>query len=414
MTALSFSGVSAMPGLVQHVTTSLDVGGAQTMLVKLIEASMAKRNCARPAVLSLMRPGTLTHRLRERGCPTYTLDMTRGIPGPLAALRLMRITAMLRPDVLQGWMYHGNLAVSLASLAHGRRIPVLWNIRHSLADPGVEKRSTRMLLSLSARLSSTVDGIIYNSRTAAREHEAIGFDPSQAIHIPNGFDLRRFRPDANAGERLRKQFGLRDGGIVIGMIARNHPMKDHAMLVRAIAHARTTGHDLQLLLVGPGMDRPHAALVEAIGESLPPDTVTFVGERTDVADWLPGLDVLALSSAWGEAFPNVLGEAMACGVPCIATDVGDSAWVMGDGGLAVPPRDAEAMAAALTRLAAMDGQARRNMGGAGRARAVAHFDINDITVQYRRLYASAVRRFAWDDASVSAGTLASDAGVRHE
>ena len=411
MTEPAYNAASAMPGLVQHVTTSLDVGGAQAMLVKLLEANVAKRKCARPAVLSLMRPGTFAPRLRQTGCPTYTLGMSRGLPGPIAALRLLRITAMLRPDILQGWMYHGNLAASVASLAAGRKVPVFWNVRHSLADPMVEKRSSRALFALSARLSRSVQGIIYNSRTAAKEHAAIGFDPSRAIHIPNGFDLSSYRPDPCARGRLRALFALPDGGVTVGMVARNHPMKDHAMLVRAIAHARATGLDLRLLLVGPGMDRPDPALKRLIAECLPAETVTFVGERTDVADWLPGLDLLALSSAWGEAFPNILGEAMACGVPCIATDVGDSAWVVGECGLIVPPRDAVAMGVALERFAELDEGARRNLGAAGRARAVANFDINDIAVQYRRLYASAVQRATKDAVPASASTLARDAGM---
>lgn len=411
MTAQPYCAASAMPGLVQHVTTSLDVGGAQAMLVKLLEAGAAKRKCARPAVLSLMRPGTFAQRLRQTGCPTYTLGMSRGVPGPVATLRLLRITAMLRPDILQGWMYHGNLAASVARLAAGRRVPIFWNVRHSLADPTVEKRSSRALFALSARLSRSVDGIIYNSRIAAREHAAIGFDSSRAIHIPNGFDLSHYRPDPAARGRLRMLFDLPDDGIVVGMIARNHPMKDHAMLVRAVARARAAGHYLRLLLVGPGMDRPDAALRQVIAANLPPEAVTLAGERTDIAEWLPGLDLLALSSAWGEAFPNILGEAMSCGVPCVATDVGDSAWVLGEGGLIAPPRDAEAMGAALERLAGLDEAARRAIGAAGRARAIANFDINDIAVQYRRLYASAVERVTRDAAPASASTLARDAGV---
>ena len=402
---------SAMPGLVQHLTTSLDVGGAQAMLVKLIESNVAKRKCARPAVLSLMRPGTFAQRLRQTGCPTYTLGMSRGIPGPVATLRLLRITAMLQPDILQGWMYHGNLAASVASLAAGRKVPVFWNVRHSLADPMVEKHSSRALFALSARLSRSVQGIIYNSCTAARQHAVIGFDPSRAIHIPNGFDLSAYHPDPTARERLEALFNLTPGGILVGMVARNHPMKDHTTLVRAIALARAAGHDLRLLLVGPGMDRPDAALAQAIAQYLPAGTATLAGERTDLASWLPGLDLLALSSAWGEAFPNILGEAMACGVPCIATDIGDSAWVVGESGLIVPPRDAEAMGAAIERLAELDTGARRNLGAAGRARATAHFDINDIAVQYRRLYASAVERATKDAVPASTNALASDAGV---
>lgn len=411
MNAPTPAAISAMPGLVQHITTSLDVGGAQSMLVKLVETTAAKRNGVRPAVLSLMQPGSFTHRLRQTGCPTYTLGMARGYPGPLDLLRLLRITGMLQPDLLQGWMYHGNVAASMAQLAVKRRVPLLWNVRHSLADPKVEKWSSRAVLSLSARLSRNVDGIIYNSRTAAKEHAAFGFDGSRAIHIPNGFDLVRYRPDAHAGDRLRSLFGIEDARPIVAMVARNHPMKDHAMLARAIGKLRMSGRDCRLLLVGPGMDMPGAALMQAIGESLPTESVTFAGERADVAEWLPGVDMVALSSAWGEAFPNILGEAMACGVPCVATDVGDSGWVMGDGGRCVPPRDVDAMTAALAGLADLGEEGRRAMGAAGRSRAVAHFDINDIAVRYRRLYASAVRHATLGSGSVSASALASEAGA---
>ncbi|WIW87085.1 glycosyltransferase [Sphingobium sp. V4] len=412
MTAHRPCEVSAMPGLVQHITTSLDVGGAQSMLVKLVEATASKRNGVRPAVLSLMPPGTFEQRLRQINCPTYTLGMTRGYPGPIALLRLLRITTMLQPDLLQGWMYHGNLAASMAQLAVRRRVPLLWNVRHSLADPKVEKLASRALLSLSARMSRNVDGIIYNSRTAAQEHAAIGFDPARAIHIPNGFDLTRYRPDPSARQRFRSLFGIGEQGLVVGMVARNHPMKDHAMLVRAMGRMLAGGRDCRLLLVGPGMDAADPALMRSIAEHLPPEMVAIAGERTDVADWLPGLDILALSSAWGEAFPNILGEAMACGVPCVATDVGDSAWVLGEGGRIVPPRDADAMAAALGSLADLPDDARRRMGATGRARAVEHFDINDIAVQYRRLYASAVRHVSKGAGSVNASALAREAGAQ--
>jgi glycosyltransferase involved in cell wall biosynthesis len=247
------------------------------------------------------------------------------------------------------------------------------------------------LLALSARLSRGTSAIIYNSETAARQHEAIGFDRTRSIYIPNGFDSRLYRPDPDGRVRLRALFGIGDAALVIAMVARFHPMKDHAMLAGAIAKARAAGHDLHLLLVGTGMDAPPPELARAIAAAVPADRLTLVGERHDVADWLPGVDILALSSAWGEAFPNILGEAMMCGLSCVATDVGDSAAILGESGIVTPARDASAMAQALADLSreGADGRARR--GAAARARAVDRYELDHVARLYHRLYTETLK-----------------------
>lgn len=380
------------PAFVEHVTTSLDIGGAQAMLVKLMASAAPPRGNVdgrwSAGVLSLMAPGIMAAPLREAGCPIYTLGLKPGLPGPKALLGLQRITSSIAPDILQGWMYHGNLAASVAGFMQSRSIPVVWNVRHSLADPAVEKGATRRILSLSARLSRHTAGIIYNSRTAAREHESIGFSAERTICIPNGFDTNRYRPDRAKRALLGRLFGVAANVPVVAMVARGHPMKDHATLVRAMAEVRRTGRDAHLLIVGPEIDRPGSALAAMVATALPRNRATLIGERTDVADWLPGVDILALSSAWGEAFPNILGEAMACGVPCVATAVGDSGWIIGDGGLSVPPRDHEAMAAALSCLIDAGEEGRGAIGSAGRARIVSEFDLARIVRRYRDVYAA--------------------------
>lgn len=379
---------------VAHFTTSLDMGGAQAMLGKLVADRAGTRTGAgarggdvRHDIVSLLRPGSLSPPPEHAAC--HSLGMTRGRPDPLKLARLAGITRAIAPDLIQGWMYHGNLAASLARLTGRRSAPLLWNVRHSLADVSVESRRTRLLLALSARLSRGTDAIIYNSQVAARQHEAIGFAAERSVHIPNGFDCERYRPDPGRRAFTRRLFGVADGPLLVGMVARHHPMKDHAMLVRAAGRARAMGHDLHLLLVGTGLEPPPPALVEDIrAAGLPADRITLAGERLDVAEWLPGLDVLALPSAWGEAFPNVLGEAMACGVPCVATDVGDSGAILGAAGIIVPPRDAGAMAAALADLATAGEDARLHRGHAGRLRVLDTFEIGRVVDAYHRLYSS--------------------------
>jgi glycosyltransferase involved in cell wall biosynthesis len=371
---------------VLHVITGLNVGGAETMLAKLIESGEGDPSRLAPAVLSMLTPGNLAGRIRAQGAPLHSLDMHLGLPSALAAWRLARIARSVRPDLLQGWMHHGNLAATCAAWAMRTRPPVIWNVRHSLVDIGHEKPLTRAVLRLGAALSDTPSAIIYNSKTAAGQYEALGFPADRTVIIPNGFDCHQFRPRDGAREMLGQMFGIDRGATVVGMVARVHPMKDPAMLVDAIGRARAAGHDLHLLLVGTGMDKPPAALAEAIRATLPENRVTLVSERHDVATWLSGLDILALPSAWGEGFPNIIGEAMASGVPCVATDVGDSGWIMGRSGRLVPPRDPAAMAEALGALALAGSNARRSLGETGRARVVALFSLRQIAKQYAALY----------------------------
>ncbi|MET0309788.1 MAG: glycosyltransferase [Sphingomonas sp.] len=380
-----------LPIAIQHVTTSLNLGGAQAMLVKLIEAGASSgRNDS--SVLSLMRPGVMVPALREAGCPVYSLGLRRGLFGPLSLVRLLRITARVSPDVIQGWMYHGNLAASVAGFVQGAHVPVVWNVRHSLGDPMLETRATRRLLALSARMSRSAAAIIYNSQAAAREHEAIGFASDRATYIPNGFDCDCYKPDRYRRAYLQKLFGIPEDAIIVALVARLHPMKDHAMLVRAVARARAAGCNLHLLMVGTDLDNPPPALAKLVADSLPEGSVTLARERGDVADWLPGVDIIALSSAWGEAFPNILGEAMACGIPCVATDIGDCRFILGETGLIVPARNVEAMAAALARVATLGAVGRASMGAAARERVVSLFELRQVALQYRRLYAAVLDR----------------------
>lgn len=381
------------PVTVLHIITGLNTGGAETMLAKLVGHPASRRHGLRHEVLSLLTPGPIAERIRAANVPVHTLRMHRSLPGAMSMARLASVVRAVRPAILQGWMHHGNLAASIGAWLHSGLQPggrtgrpvVAWNVRHSLADIDVEPRFTRAILRLQARTSRHPAAIIYNSRVAAAQYAAIGFDAGRAMVIPNGFDCTAFAPDAGARGRLRTIFGIRGSAAVVGMVARNHPMKSVENLVGAVAAARKAGHDLHLLLVGKGMDIKSPALVAALA-LLPTDRQTVSGERSDVARWLPGVDIVALPSSWGEAFPNILGEAMACGVPCVTTDVGDSGWVVGSTGLVVPPGDIAALARAIGRLDRLGADGRRVLGRAARARVAGEFSIESSAQSYAGLY----------------------------
>jgi glycosyltransferase involved in cell wall biosynthesis len=260
---------------------------------------------------------------------------------------------------------------------------VLWNVRHSLHDLTTETRTTTGLIRFMARISSRPKWIVYNAHASARQHEQIGYDRRRTRIIPNGFDCDEFRPDPAARAALRGRLGLRDGERLIGLVARRHPVKDHGSFLRAAALLGRHAPDAHFLLVGRGTDSPEfEAEIAAHGLGA---LIHAVGERSDLPGLTAGLDI-ATSCSVAEAFPNVLGEAMACEVPCVATDVGDCAWVLGRTGKLVTPRDPEALAQAWRELLEMPLERRREMGRAARERVKQEFSLDRVAAQYSDLY----------------------------
>ncbi len=337
-------------------------------------------------VATLIPPGFTGRRMIEQGVTVHSLGMTGIVSGAAATLRLAGLLRRVKPDLVMGWMHHAQLASTLAVALSRVTVPVIWNVRHSLgAGYDQEKRLTRMILNVQARLSRSPAAIIYNSRTAARQYRAIGFHPSKEEVIPNGFPLAD-RPDRAASRSLlESSFHIPEGKIVIGMVARAHPMKDAANLVAAFHILRSSAPMAHLLIVGQGMDEPTPEVAAELAR-LPRCSWTLAGQRADVGAWMGGLDILALPSAWGEGFPNVIGEAMAKGVPCVGTRVGDTEWIIGATGRSVPVHNAAALAQALGELCRMTREERCALGETARQRVSEMFAIDDIVRRYEALY----------------------------
>jgi glycosyltransferase involved in cell wall biosynthesis len=367
-----------------HLITDLHVGGAEVMLLRLVEGLQGFGIESR--VVALTGGGPLAPELRRLGVATTELGLGRGRLPALAALRLRRLARDWRADLVQGWMYHGNLAASFVRATARRRLPVVWGIHATLAQDPAIKPLTRAVIRLGARPSRATAAVVYCSATSARQHERIGYAAARSLVIPNGTDCERFRPDPEARARLGNRLGLAADVTVVGMLARHDPMKDHDNLLRATRHALDLGSRLHLVLAGEGVDDANAGLLEAIAAAGLLPHVTLLGRRGDIDRLVPGLDVLALPSAYGEAFPLVLGEAMACAVPCVATDLGDCAAILGDTGLVVPPREPTALAAALRQLAGLGRVGRAALGARARERVLERFALSMITRRYADLY----------------------------
>ncbi len=373
-----------MPSTICHIITDLGIGGAQTMLAKLLAYRTSGQDQA--SVLSLMALDALARPIEQAGISVDSLNMPRGRPSLGTGLALRRRITRDRPRLLQGWMYHGNLAASLAGMSRFPSLPIVWNVRHSIDKITQEKRSTRVILRVSAPLSYGVRAIIYNAATSAAQHEALGFSAAKRVVIPNGFDCDRFKPDAEASARFRHDHGLTNDDFVVGVAARDHPMKDIGGLLEAFAKLRQERGRGCLVIVGSGHDHDNQVLVSRIRELGLGDETILLGARDDVAPVMAAFDCLVLPSAWGEGFPNVLGEAMASGVPCVATDVGDSKSLIAKHGLIVPPRDRDALAAAMVHMMDLDLEARLRIGDEARRRIRTDFSIEQIVRRYDQLY----------------------------
>ena len=364
------------------VTSGLGAGGAEMMLYKLLTRLDPAR--FRSAVFSLRGEEVFVPHLRAHGIAVHLAGL--GGRGGLRGLgRLRQALADFRPDLLQGWMYHGSLAATLASWAGARRCPVLFGIRQSLYDVDEERWTTALVIRLAAAMSGRATHIVYNSRQGQTHHEAFGFDRARSVFIPNGFDTNAFAPSALARQELRQELGLAPDARLVGFIARYHPVKDHAGLLAAAAQVHTIAPEVHFVLAGAGVDPDNTVLVQDILRRAMTDRVHLLGARTDVPHITAGLDI-AVCASLAEGFPNVVGEAMSSGVPCVVTGVGDCPEIIGATGALVPPRDPGAMAAALVRLLALPPDGRHAMGQAARARIKTLYSIDAVVRQYEDLY----------------------------
>ncbi|WHZ20045.1 MAG: hypothetical protein OJF55_002194 [Rhodanobacteraceae bacterium] len=367
-----------------HVITGLGSGGAEIALCRLLES--LRPPAYEHTVIVLGGEAALSERVAETAT-VHHLGMRPGRAGPRDVLRLRQMLRREGADLVHAWMYHAHLLTTLA--VWGERVPHLWSVHHSLSDIATDKRLTRVVIRLNALFSTRPQRILYASRVSAAQHEAYGFYKARTAVIPNGYDTNVFAPNTDARARIRASLEVPDDALVIGLVARVHPTKDHANFCAAARLFLDSHPGTIFVLAGDGtsMDNPElAALIDTAGLR---SQVRLLGRRTDIPAVNAAFDIATLTSR-GEAFPNAVAEAMACGVPCVATNVGDVPEIVGDTGEVVPPRDPGALSAGWSKLAALGADTRRALGLRARQRIIDNY-ANDIRVRrYADLYSSLV------------------------
>ena len=373
------------PLKVLHVINGLGQAGAELTLYRLLSAMDRER--FESAVVSLLSGGDLHERLEALKVPVHTLGMTNVIGSWKSIWRLVRTIRALQPDIIQGWGYYGNLAAAMGSaLAPGSR-PVIWNIRHQPNDLSQEKRQTSLAIRLGSLLSWSPVKIIYCATPAAETHEAQGYRSVRRVVIPNGIYLTQFVPWEEARTSVRRELGIREHAPLVGLVARFHPHLFH----EGVAHPHDAAvlaekrSDVHFLMAGKHVDATNESVMGLVDNNGLSNRVHLLGERPDVPRLMAALDIVCCSSR-SEGSSNVIKEAMACGVPCVTTDVGDAAWVVGQAGGVVPPRNARALAEACESILALDADERKRLCTQARERVDKLFSLPKMVDAYQQLY----------------------------
>lgn len=375
--------------IIVHVIIGLNVGGAELMLKRLVLSKIHGKNY-QYAVISLTDIGVVGRQLQQSGINVQALGLT-GIWDAWRVFRdLLYIIKKLKPDIVQTWMYHADLIGGLAARFSGVN-NIIWGVRTTdLNAAGFS--GTVLVRKICSWLSRYVPRFIVCAAEESRKvHESVGYDDSRMVVIPNGFDLDRFVHLPKQRTTLRKQLRFEEEFLLVGYVGRFHAVKDQANFVRASGIVASMFPNVRFMMVGRELDLTNVQLRNWIEETRYADRFVLMGERSDIPECLASMDLFCLSSRT-EGFPNAVGEAMAMCLPCVVTDVGDAAMMVGDAGVVVPKEDSTALADGLCRLLALTTEQRSQLGQKARARIHNEFSMDRASERFAALYTQMIRK----------------------
>jgi len=356
------------------LTRSLDIGGAERQLVLLANGLHAHGHHV--VVATFYSGGPLEKELIEAGVHIRPL-YKRGrwdIAGFLR--RLIRAVREEQPEIVNSYLTN---LVTTVLRPFAPDIKIVWSIRCSFMDFDRYDWLHRLTDIATCWLSGFSDLVIANSYAGRKEYIAKGYPANKIQVISNGIDTSSFYPNEDSRKRLRREWFIRDDHELIGLVGRLDPMKDHPTFLRAAALLRCHHPTARFICVGSGPVDYQRFLCNLANELGLSNHITWLDARTDMPDVYNALDLL-VSSSYGEGFSNVLGEAMACGVPCVATNVGDSGFVIGQWGELVIPKAPEALTAGMQR--ALERKLPRIEI---RQRIIDHFSLNALVAKTERV-----------------------------
>ncbi len=365
------------------VIGNLLLGGAEKMLSRFLVC--LDREKFDPIVLSLGSSTEIESEIRNLSVPVFKFNLKFKGYDLFGIIRFIKKLYQLQPDLIQGWMYYGNVAAQLGKLFLRKQTAIVWGVRGAAHSFQNVNTSTAFFIKLLAKLSKYPNKIIYNSKASAIQHEALGYRTDKRIVIPNGFDAEKFEPNQKFRQEIREELKIPREAFIVGFVTRNHPVKDHRTFIEAASKIIKKHSHVYFVMVGGEITSSNKSLVDFCNERQLKKNVFLLGQREDVPHVTASFDI-AVSSSVSEAFPNVIGEAMSSEVPCVVTDVGDSAFLVDDTGIVVPPRDSAALAQAIEKMIVMPENERIDLGKRARERVLKFFTTETCVKRYEAIY----------------------------
>ncbi len=363
------------------ITTGLNTGGAEIALLKIVSGLKVSNHIE---VISLRGKGDIGPKLEDLGIKVTALSLSKN---PISFFKLLKLHKMIKafnPDIVQTWMYHADLIGGIFAKLAGIK-NIVWGIRNSDLSPKRVSKLTILTARACARLSKIIPSkIVSNSQQALDEHAKFGYQSEKFYLLPNGFNLSVYFKDEEKRKKIRQELSISNADKVVGMIGRFDPQKNHLGFLNCALMILEQDPNIKFVLAGEGINLENQALREAIPYYLRANFL-LLGLRTDMPELLNAIDLLALPS-FGEAFPNILGEAMACETPCVCTNTGDCANIIGDTAQIVPIGDMRAMANKLIDYFNLDQADFDKLGVKARSRIKENFDIDIRNNQLENLY----------------------------
>jgi glycosyltransferase involved in cell wall biosynthesis len=376
------------PMRVLHIITGLGNGGAEGAMYRLISHDTTDRH----VVISLGGPEKYGPLLEAAGIEVHYLNLNAKTA--LTSLwKLVRLIKNTHPDIVQTWLYHADVIGGVAAKIAGVK-NIVWGIRGASIDPDRAKKSTTRMVRIAARLSRIIPShIISCSAKASNDHALMGYPSHLMSVVPNGYDLSEMKYSEIGRKKVRAELKVDPDHFLIGMAARFDPQKDHENLFDAFSNAFGDDPQVRLVLAGTGCDYRNSELIEIIDRKSISDQVILAGQRTDMPDFYSALDLHVLSSAYGEGFPNAIAEAMACGVPAVGTDVGETGVIIGNIRQVVSARNPLSLSQAMKSVREMpreDPSAFQRLREKSRKQIVQNFDISVMQSGFKKIWKNCI------------------------
>ncbi|WP_083233642.1 glycosyltransferase [Planctopirus hydrillae] len=363
-----------------HIINSFELGGAQRALQKIVRYSSTKGISS--SVVSLTSRGNLGEEFRSLGCDVDCIRMDYSLAVPVACIKLFRLLNVIQPDVVVTWLYQSDFFGGLLAKCVTGKVPVVWNLRTAAGDD-IAGRTARFFRFLCASVSRWIPSLIIgNSPSVLSTHERLKYPKDKLRMIPNGFDSDLFRSDPLVRKQVREELQIANNEVLFGMVARRHKSKDHESFLRAAVLTCAQVSNAKFVLFGHGISSDDPVFQEILKDCELRSHFHFLQPRSDVKSIQMSLDVGVLMSNVDEGFPNSIGEAMACGVPCIVSDTGGSSFVVGNCGVVVPKHSVDKLHEAMLEFVSKSEASRLELGLSCRERIVHEFGIEETTMRH--------------------------------